>query len=729
VLLQGLRLKRILPLLSLVSIFSLPKVVGEVKFVPVYEALVIKAHKNSPPHIAFEEVLSSIAAKSDWDRLEKIPSINLNIKENAASLYRTPASFLAKRVVLPEMVIAKNSNDVNLPPMEIASNGSSQNASDDSWLDELSAKQTQRLQQAQQRSEVLSQKWNEVPTWSDEAEAVLEKTGALVASSAGGQKVFVAGKTPGGEWQNQVPPLRRGTLDDAAPSSPSSDRVSEQASNDQNPNPDAEQGFLETHGQRTIVGPLEITGGLAVTNEHHLEVRRNDEGIYKELGRVDLSRGTYNIDVEETTGSVIARLVDKNGRILGEGSFRLSLLGSMKQNPTTGPKLKVEPRIDFSGIVTSSYNARPEDIAPPKTSVTFVKGASEVNPGKDGVVSMNNVARGSTTVMRVAAPNHLQTASLIVSGTEFKSQLYPETMIKSLQDLVGQQRNVSMEQQPTVIWGKISMDGKPVSGINVVVESDSDLVPVYFNQWMLPDQNLKSTSENGLYAFVDASPGFHSILATRASAVFGYQNVVVEEGSVAQGDIENTMKRETIPVRVYDAFNGSAIGAQLTMQSLDEDIFVENGSSALTLPQVSRWGLMQVQPASLEYARSLYFYNDKDSFIHIPLIKNAWLSEIKTYLRVNEVPDVGTIVGFVPDEDFEVYLAGYDNFPADQIVYFDMQGRILQNRKGISGGGFILYNVPDETHEVVVIGSRTGRMYSRVLPVDSGSVNVLSIRE
>jgi len=709
------RIQRFLPLLAMVGLFSLPNKIGEVKFVPVYETLVIKAHKNSPPHIAFEEVLSGVAANSEWDRLDKIPSINLNIKENAASLYRTPASFLAKRVILEEMVL-KKSTEVLVPESQVAR---SETPSNDSWLDELPRNQTQRLQEAQRRSEVLSQNWDDVPTWSDEAEAVLEKTGALVSTSAAAKKVIVAAKGSDGQWHSEVPSIRRGTQE---PSLPNGSRSPSEESS-------SSPGFMEENTSRTIVGPLEITGGLVVTNEHHLEVRRSDEGVYKELGKVDLSTGTYNISVEDASGSVVARLVDKTGRILGEGSFRLSLVSSLKQNPVTGPKLKVEPGQDFAGIVTSSYNARPEDVAPAKTLATFVKGASEVNAAKDGLISMNNVAKGSTTVMRVAAPQHLQTASLIVSGTEFRTQLYPEKMVKSLQDLVGQQRSMSLDGQPAIIWGKISMDGKPVAGIEVVVESDPDLIPIYFNQWMLPDANLKSTSENGLYAFVQVSPGFHSVLATRAKGIFGYQNVVVEEGSVAQGDIENTMKKESVPLRIFDAFNGSPIPAQVTMQSLDDELMVERGSATLLLPQVSRWGLAQVQPASMDYAKAVYFYNDKDAFIHAPLIRTAWLGEIRTYQRVDDMPNVGIVVGFVPDEDFEVYLAGYDKFPENQIVYFDMQGRILQNHKGIAGGGFILYNVPDETHEVVVLGARTRKMYSRVLPVDSGSISVLNFRE
>jgi hypothetical protein len=210
---------------------------------------------------------------------------------------------------------------------------------------------------------------------------------------------------------------------------------------------------------RRIVGPIEITGGLAVTNEHHIEIRRNDEGIIKELGSVDLMKGTYSIDVEDTSGSVVAKLVSREGKILGEGSFRLAKLAVGDLNFLQGPKIKVEPHADYGGVVASVYNTRTNDAPPPQTRVTMIKGATDASVRKDGTVSMDNVTKGSTTVLRAAAPKHLQTNSIITSGQEFRSNLYPVTMINALLDIVGQQRAQSFDGAPTVIWGRVALDG------------------------------------------------------------------------------------------------------------------------------------------------------------------------------------------------------------------------------------------------------------------------------
>ncbi|MGZ3768402.1 MAG: hypothetical protein ACXVCP_01325 [Bdellovibrio sp.] len=715
------KLKRALPLSVLALSFCWSSYVGGLKFVLLSEPITIKAQKNSPPYIAFEELLEFDRTNTEFTQFEKAKFQELAVNKNTPPLF-------AKKIELPEMTFTKNIERVYASePVEGSDN-------DNSWMEQLPRTQAMRLQEAQRRSEVLSEDWT-VPTWSAVAKETLVKSGALALDSSSTKtNIYVAGVNSAGQVKTRVPGLRLPAYNaETDKNEYEKDNVDTTVAASKNAGSESELSFLGNSDAGTssyvIVGPLEITGGLAITNDHHIEIRRSEEGVLKELGKVDLKKGQYNISVENTTGAVLARLIDKQGKILGEGSIRLSHIVAGTEKSVQGPKIRIAPRPDFAGVITSAYNSRPVETAPHQTVVTFVKGASEAEVKKDGMAGMDNVTKGSSTVMRAAAPKHLQTTSIVISGQEFKTQLFPISMINALEDIVGQQRAITYQSDSTIIWGKVTLDGKALSGIDVIVESDATLQPVYFNQLMLPDPNLKATSENGLYAFVNVSPGFHSLLATRAESILGYQNVVVEKGSVALGNIEASMKTEAVPVRVYDAFTGNSEGGLLTMQSLQDDVEAPSGVATVSLPQISRLGMLRIRPHSQNYASAQYLYNDTDSFVHVPLIQLAWLSSIKNYLRLDDQPSVGTVIGFVPDEDFEVYLAGYDKFDQRSIVYFDVQGRILQNRKGMAGGGFILYNVPEDIHEVVVLGSRTQKIYSRVLPVDPDSISVLNFRE
>jgi hypothetical protein len=701
-----------LPFTALAVSLILPGKLGGTKFIPIYETLTIRAQKNSPPHIAFEGLYEVPTKDDQWSTIEKKSAINLATHLPGEAI-RSPAALLAKKVVLPEMVLVKTSEVL------IAESEQYKDLRERSWVQELPAHQVQRLEEAQRHSDIANQDWRP-PTL---VEMAREKLQTSAVQEKPQSKIYVAAHTPDGETKTEVP---RANIDLSG-----NEQTILASLNAASPTNSETAGGSSNLNSLRVVGPLEITGGLAVTNEHHFEVRRNDRGVYKELGKVDLMQGLYNIDVDDISGTVVARLVNKEGKILGEGSFRLGLATERRNNVVVGPKIKIAPHTDYSGSIASLYNAKAEDAAPSMTKVSFVQGASEMAVKKDGVFAMDNVVKRSSTVLRASAPNHMQTSAIIISGQEFKAQVFPTKMISALQNIVFDQRSssVSSTDNSQIIWGKVALDGKPVAGIEVFNENDPELTPVYFNSFMIPDPQLKTTSDNGLFAFVGANQGFQSIVATRAGAIFGYQNVVVEMATVAQADIESTIRKEAVAVSVYDAFTGEPSSAALDLQSLEEKTEVVGGAITLMLPPISRLGILRAQPEINEYVAAKYIYSDSDSYIHVPLVRWSWLNAVKSYLRLDDQNSVGTLVGFVPDEDFEVYLAGHDDFDRKNIVYFDMQGRILQTGKGASGGGFIIYNTPAGTQEVVVLGEKSKKMYSKVVPVEEASLAVLSFQE
>lgn len=479
-----------------------------------------------------------------------------------------------------------------------------------------------------------------------------------------------------------------------------------------------------------ISGPIEINGGLAVTNDHHIEVRRASDGVFQEMGRVDLQKGFYSIDVQDTTGAIVARLVDKGGTVLGEGSIRMSQFQSSGAKTATGPALQLSPVVTWVGNVSRYYPA-PKGRALPAPVVTTYGGENRVNVSPSGEIAFEGMTKGSATVVRAEAPGHVRSNRMMVAGeNDVSVPLLPKSMVSALTSIVGATPGgaaavPNKEESPGVamVWGTVRLDGRPLSGVTVQSESDPDAKVVYFNELMIPDLRLKATSTNGMYAFTDIQEGFHALLALRGEAYYGHQNVLVEKETVSMADISSTLRTEAVTIKSFDAFTGDAARIIAHLQSVEEPVNLSSGATTVTLPQVARMSLIYTENTE-PFLKANYFYNDTDAFIHLPMLREDWLVGLRSEEKINQVAKVGTIVGFVSDDNFEVYLAGAKRGNPASIVYFDSSGR--RSLKGEPGGGFVIFNAPVGLQEVVVMSDKADKVLSKVVPVDDNSLSVLS---
>jgi hypothetical protein len=481
-------------------------------------------------------------------------------------------------------------------------------------------------------------------------------------------------------------------------------------------------GPLPSSGRR-ISGPIEITGGLAVTNDHHIEVRRTSDGVFQEMGKVDLLKGVYSIDVDEASGTIVARLVDRSGETLGEGSVRISQLQTAQGKFIPGPRLELAPSISWGGRVSSYYPTRGKKTELP--GVTSYGGENKINVSSNGDISFESLVKNSSTIVRAEAKDHWRTNKLLVAGEHnFAVTLFPDSMISALKSIVTEKPPLPDEmKESAIVWGVAKIDGKPLSGVTVTAESDPEAKAIYFNEFMIPDPKLKETTANGLYAFTDIEEGFQALLAQRGDAYFGHQNVSVEKGFVAVGDISSSLKTEPVTLKAFDAFSGESANLIADLQSLQAPTAITGGSASVILTQVPRMSLLYTEDTA-PYLKANYFYNDTDTYIHLPMIRDEWLVGIRSEEKINQIDKSGTIVGFVPGESFEVYLAGKSKGTTSSIAYFDATGK--KTNRGTAGGGFIIFNTPLGLQEVVVVSDKVEKIISKVVPVDESSLSILN---
>lgn len=485
------------------------------------------------------------------------------------------------------------------------------------------------------------------------------------------------------------------------------------------------------HSQNNLIqiqGPLEIFGGLAVTNDHHFEIRRKNEGVAKEVGTVNLKDGTYSIQVEDTQGSIIAGLYDSSGKLIGESSARVSTLtGAPNNTKHIGPKLNIRPQPTVGGNIASIQDrstGRNKNIM--KIAARMFNGDETLKVEKDGAFEAASISKGSTSMMDIESQGFVPYTKILFAGHDKNISLVPVQMNQAfLQIVLGNEyRGPETMNDYSLAWGKVQVDGKNLSGVEVLLENDNSAKVIYFNELYLPDESLKKTSSLGLFAILSSQEGLVSIVAQRSNSYFSHKNIILKKGVMAEADIEASIKTESVVVRAFDAFVGSPIKAELEMQSLPEPLELENGSAVVQLPILNRWSLMMVQPISNEYIPALYSYFDNQSYIHIPLIKESWLRDLRVSAHLDDSPYAGVAIGFVPDEDFEVFIAGAETDDQPKLVYFNANGLQTKAQHGTIGGGFVIYNLQEGIHEIIVTGKATGKIHSRIYSVDKKSVTI-----
>lgn len=671
---------------------SVPSAISSIRVRTIQTPLVIQTSKIEPPRVAFDSVVKTIKSFQSWPELEALPHVNLN---EVVELQRPAKTEGTRYVVLQPMIFQRE----NLSGTERTFASIDQSIESTRLrTDHLNDQEQKRIELAQEKFGTLDQDWS-LPSF---RELAAQKIAELQNST---------------EAAKDQPQIKIEVTDEGGNlKTPESFRTADVRIN-QNSN---SNGFQ-------VSGSFELAGGLPYGPGWRVQIARYEDGVRQEIGTSNQA-GQFHIQVPELSGAVYAQLIEsQNGVVLGEGSLRLSSYDDPHRLRSSKIVIK-KSASEVAGRYRSIY-----DLAsgPGKKSGSQQRLYSptldqETQTDASGSFQFSRVAAGSWLLLRGEGQGTARTLSLVRAGGDKNFTSFPTPMIDALREMIRDQGLVSTGQEnDSVIWGQILQDGKPVGKAEVLLEQFPDIKPVYFNPLMLPDASLKMTGENGYFAFIDIPVGLHSVVARQAKLVLGHNNVVVDEGSVSHAEIEVSFRKEESTVKVFDAFSGSPLAAVLEMQSLEDALEVQ-GSVVLTLPSVERKSFVRVHPKDEAYVPFLSSYDELSDFVHIPLITKSWMDSIRGQRRINMDASHGVIVGFVQEEDFEVFLSHEDDFSKENVVYFDSQGNISE--RGVAGGGFMLWNTKPGVQSVVVMGTRSERLQTEVTTVDELSISILKFR-
>lgn len=492
----------------------------------------------------------------------------------------------------------------------------------------------------------------------------------------------------------------------------------------------------------TIRGKFESLG-IGVIDQI-IELKRIEEGQVREVGRVDLRAGLYSIDIESPQGTLVARILDRSGSVIGEDYQRIENLVS-RGNYFEGPFIRVRN----SGVVAAN-----PILPPPRSGVASAGGAANVSGNASAKKSLSqasdqqkasgfvttlfsgqnqletatdefaNISRHSSTVSTVFDQNQNYRKVLTVRQTGDKGQtpVFSEKWVAGLLEYISDQQKIQFKSnQVSILIGRAMLDGKPAAGMQMQIENHPGVYPIYLDQFMIPNMQQTETSENGYFLFIGLENSSYTVSAFRQNQIMGHQMFIAEEGAIGFQNIVATTVARSIVVRAFDAFSSEPVDVDVTTPDLEEVVSTVSGTA--NYRSHSDLGVTQflVRTNERSYSPLRYFQDARKEYVHLPQIREEWLKQIQSQRLINDKPNTSTFVGFVPDMEYQVYLV-YEGYNRDQIVYFDSQGRI--SPVPISGGGFILYNVPDDAREVIVQQEGSDRIYSQVFQSVAGQVGV-----
>ena len=483
----------------------------------------------------------------------------------------------------------------------------------------------------------------------------------------------------------------------------------------------------------TIKGKFELVEGVGIV-DHIIELKRVEEGRIREVGRIDLKAGTYSIDIESPQGVLIAQIRDRSGFIIGEDRQRLINLhsrGSFFEGPFMRvgrpDPLAVNPAYsDYRGAASRFATASTKAITTAGLAVSLFDGQKMLaNPNDE----LSNISRFSSSIARVFDPSqtYKNITTIRLTGDKSQTPMFTKKWIDGVVEYISDMQKIEFRSKNApIIIGKVMVGGDTLAGAQVEIENKPGIIPIYFDQFMIPALNQSETSQNGYFMFVGIETDSYRIVATKNNRLVGNQIFIAEEDSAGFQHIESHAVPHTKILRSFDAFNSEPVETEIITADLEEPLETRGGTASFRTTSAGNVAEFLIRTPDRRYLPIRYVQSGQRDFVHLPLIQEAWLNEVKTFKQINELPATGTIIGFTTDLTYSAYLA-VDAYNSNNVVYFDKTGRV--SVKPVTGGGFILFNVPIGAREVVLQENGSERLHSQVAEIKSQQITVTHFSE
>lgn len=476
--------------------------------------------------------------------------------------------------------------------------------------------------------------------------------------------------------------------------------------------------------------PVEISGniqlsGLSYTGQETFSIFRELDGKVKEQARVSINDAKFDMNVTEQRGYLIAEMKSSSGKILGRADVWLDPIA--QKNGKAIVPLDIEPVASvaaassfLSGRVTSPYAVGSVTDPVVNARILYASSMAPVISNKQGRFELLGTHPESSLILRSRKKGYWNSVVLTTGRSRQPIVMYPEKMVRALYENVGRTAGVTEKdfESSGIVWGKIVHNDEPLAGANVELAESGAVGPIYFNALMLPDPNLRSTSENGVFVFLNVNPGVNVIRASVSGKVLPSKVLPVDARHVSNVviDISSKVAAEVIS---FDAFSKQPVTSRIRFSGTSKSVQTNaNGAVKLNYSNGPDPIFLESDPGE-EYLSVRGVYGRvAGKELGLPTFTRSWFDSMK----INRSPGTGVIVGFVDGKKFDVFSDG-EGQGHPETYYFNSHGDIVN--APVADGGFIIFNLPLGMRQISIVPEGSDVIYHQVVPLDDEYTGVI----
>lgn len=452
-------------------------------------------------------------------------------------------------------------------------------------------------------------------------------------------------------------------------------------------------------------GQIELTAGAVYPGERfQFYIQRVFDGIVQERGEINPWTGEYSISIKEPKGRLTVELRHDSGALMALGHLAFA------KGQADESLIKIYPaeNSEHIGQVLSYESFDEFEVAVKEPSQIYIDGDDTIDQtdAEGRIANSLNLASGSQMVVSASHKGYWNSLQIAEAGQPLKTVMHSDKHMKSFLQLI--EPYLKKSEINSVIWGRVSHQGRALQNVKVSLHGFEDVQPLYFS-FRIPDPNLEATSSDGFFAFVNPPEGLHIIKTNQANLPL--ESALVRMDHTSLVSLETAPKRN-VNVYSYDAFGeNQSVPAKISIPGT-ENSWPVGGSQLAALPffDTPTNMVMDVQPLDSEFYPTRFFIGRRRASVEVPHFRKSWLSSLIASQKVNVLPRTTSIIGWIEKGTYTVDV--YPKTKDTRVIYFNKEGEVVEFLT--DGGGYVATNVPPGVITSTLRNTETSKMIKRL---------------